>query len=166
MSGFNSQSGAVPVSCALLALLTAAAATAASIPAYITAAVDNPSRPDNDRERDVNRKPAEVLAFAGIKPGQKVGELMPGGGYFSRLFCQIVGPSGHVYTVSVNRAGQARSAAAGCSAAPPRCRPIPAPTSRPERRAPPISSCRAAWMWCGPARTITICTTPCSASPT
>ena len=103
MSGFI-RAGAVPVSCALLALLTAAAATAASIPAYITAAVNNPSRPDKDRERDVNRKPAEVLAFAGIKPGQKVGEIMPGGGYFSRLFCQIVGPSGHLYTVSVNRA--------------------------------------------------------------
>lgn len=95
---------AMPVSCALVALAMTALATAASIPAYITAAVNSPSRPDKDRERDVNRKPAEVIAFAGIKPGQRVGEIMPGGGYFSRLFCQIVGPSGHLYTVSVNRA--------------------------------------------------------------
>jgi predicted methyltransferase len=70
-------------------------------PAYITAAVDSSSRPDKDRERDVNRKPAQVIAFAGIKPGQKVAELMPGGGYFSRIFCQIVGPKGHLYTIAM-----------------------------------------------------------------
>jgi predicted methyltransferase len=98
------RAGAVPASCELVTLLVAAMATAASIPSYVTNAVNNTSRPDKDRERDANRKPAEVIAFAGIKPGQKVGEIMPGGGYFSRLFCQIVGPSGHLYTVSVNRA--------------------------------------------------------------
>jgi len=64
------------------------------VPAYITGAVASSSRPEKDRDRDVNRKPDLVIAFAGIKPGQKVGELMPGGGYFSRLFCQIVGPPG------------------------------------------------------------------------
>ncbi len=73
-------------------------------PAYIRNAIDNPSRPEKDRERDANRKPESVIAFAGIKPGQKVAELMPGGGYFSRLFCQIVGAKGHLYTVSMIRA--------------------------------------------------------------
>lgn len=76
-------------------------AAAASVPAYITSAVASSSRPDKDRDRDVNRKPDLVIAFAGIKPGQKVGELMPGGGYFSRLFCQIVGPAGHLYTIAM-----------------------------------------------------------------
>jgi predicted methyltransferase len=42
-----------------------------------------------------------VIAFAGIKPGEKVGELMPGGGYFTRIFCRVVGPSGHVYATGV-----------------------------------------------------------------
>jgi predicted methyltransferase len=76
-------------------------AAAASVPAYISTAIASSSRTDKDRDRDVNRKPDLVLAFAGIKPGQKVGELMPGGGYFSRLICQIVGPTGHLYTIGM-----------------------------------------------------------------
>jgi predicted methyltransferase len=45
------------------------------------------------------RKPAEVLALSGIKPGDKVGDFMPGQGYFTRLFSAVVGPSGHVYAL-------------------------------------------------------------------
>jgi predicted methyltransferase len=71
-----------------------------AIPAYIEAAVNDSSRPESDRMRDVNRKPAAVLAFAGIKPGEKIGELMPGQGYYTRLLCRIVGDSGHVDTVN------------------------------------------------------------------
>ncbi len=70
------------------------------IPAYITAAVNDPSRPDSDRMRDVNRKPAQVLAFAGIKPGMQIAEMIPGTGYYTRLLCRIVGDSGHVTTVN------------------------------------------------------------------
>jgi predicted methyltransferase len=89
-------------SAAVLVLAAASVmAGAAQVPAYISGAVASSSRPDKDRERDVNRKPELVIAFAGIKPGQNVGELLPGGGYFSRLFCQIVGPAGHLYTVSM-----------------------------------------------------------------
>jgi predicted methyltransferase len=77
------------------------AASSGKIPAYIQSAVDDSARPDVDRQRDVNRKPAEVLAFAGIKPGQKVGELLPGGGYYTRLLCRVVGDSGQVYAISV-----------------------------------------------------------------
>jgi predicted methyltransferase len=88
-----------------VALAVCAAATliaaAATVPAYITGAVASSSRPEKDRDRDANRKPDLVIAFAGIKPGQKVVELMPGGGYFSRLICQIVGPTGHLYTISM-----------------------------------------------------------------
>ena len=47
----------------------------------IAAAVADPARPEADRQRDANRKPAECLAFAGVKPGDRVAELMPGGGY-------------------------------------------------------------------------------------
>lgn len=78
-----------------------ATAASAPIPDYIKAAVAEPTRPDRDRQRDADRKPEQVIAFAGIKPGDRVGELMPGGGYFTRIFCKLVGPSGHVYAVSV-----------------------------------------------------------------
>lgn len=80
---------------------TTLAATSGKIPPYIQAAVDDSARPEADRQRDVNRKPAEVLAFAGIKPGQKVGELLPGGGYYTRLLCRVVGDSGHVYAIGM-----------------------------------------------------------------
>ena len=65
----------------------------------IAAAVADPARPESDRQRDANRKPAECLAFAGVKPGDQVAELMPGGGYFTRLFSKTVGPGGHVYAL-------------------------------------------------------------------
>ena len=69
---------------------------AASVPAYITAAVADSARPDSDRERDVQRKPGETLTFAGVKPGDQVLESAPGQGYYTRLLSAIVGPKGKV----------------------------------------------------------------------
>jgi len=63
----------------------------------VAAAVADAGRPASDRERDANRKPAEMLAFAGVKPGDKVGDYAAGQGYFTRLFSAAVGPTGHVY---------------------------------------------------------------------
>jgi predicted methyltransferase len=65
----------------------------------IAAAIADASRPDADKQRDSNRKPAETLAFAGVKPGDAVAELLPGGGYFTRIFSKVVGPAGHVYAL-------------------------------------------------------------------
>ncbi len=73
-----------------------ASAAGEKIPAYVAAAVANPARPQADRERDALRKPAEVVAFAGVKPGEQVLELIPGGGYFTRILSGVVGPDGHV----------------------------------------------------------------------
>jgi predicted methyltransferase len=87
-----------------LALSASAADKMPAVPAYISAAVADASRPDTDKERDVNRKPADVLTFAGVKPGDKVGELLPGRGYYTKIFCKIVGDKGHVYTVGITRA--------------------------------------------------------------
>jgi predicted methyltransferase len=60
-------------------------------------AISDPARPKADVDRDVHRKPAEMLAFAGIRPGTVVAELIPGGGYFTRIFVKAVQPNGHVY---------------------------------------------------------------------
>lgn len=79
------------------ALLCAAAAP--SIPSFIAAAVANPDRPAEDTARDAQRHPAELLAFAGIKPGDSVADFIPGSGYFTRLFSNVVGPKGHVYAI-------------------------------------------------------------------
>jgi predicted methyltransferase len=42
---------------------------------------------------------AAVMTFTGVEPGDKVLELVPGSGYWTRMFSAIVGPEGHVYTV-------------------------------------------------------------------
>jgi predicted methyltransferase len=68
------------------------------VPAYVATAVADPSRGD-DAKIDSRRKVAEVTAFAGIKPGDRVLELIPGSGYFTRVFSKVAGATGHVYTV-------------------------------------------------------------------
>ena len=67
------------------------------IPPFLAAAVADPLRPAADRERDAARRPAELLAFAGLTPGMKVADLIPGGGYVTRIFSRAVGPMGKVY---------------------------------------------------------------------
>jgi predicted methyltransferase len=82
-------------------LLTAAAQQAESRPpsAAILAAVADPGRPAEDVARDAARKPAAMIAFAGVRPGDRIVELVPGGGYYTRILARAVGPRGHVYTV-------------------------------------------------------------------
>ncbi len=57
---------------------------------------DNSTRPAADIARDGVRKPAAMIAFARIAPGQTVVDMLPGGGYFTRVFAQTVGPKGKV----------------------------------------------------------------------
>ena len=68
--------------------------------ANILAAVADKGRPEADTSRDAARKPAEMLEFAGVKPGQTVVDMLPGGGYFTRIFSKAVGPKGVVYAVA------------------------------------------------------------------
>ena len=83
-----------------LALIFTAMPAAAQGPApAITAAVADDARPAPDRERDVHRKPAEIVAFAGVKPGDIVAEMLPGGGYYTRILSKAVGPTGKVYAL-------------------------------------------------------------------
>lgn len=73
-----------------------AVATPATLPAAIAAAVADPARAE-DAKVDERRHGGELVAFAGVKPGDKVLELLPGGGYFTRLFSKTVGADGKVY---------------------------------------------------------------------
>lgn len=82
-----------------LALAGSAAVAQSEVPAAIAAAVADPVRPDADKARDAARKPAEIVAFAGVKPGDKVAEFLPGGGYYTRILARTVGPDGHVYVL-------------------------------------------------------------------
>jgi predicted methyltransferase len=82
---------------ALASLLLGGGATAKT-PAYITAAIADKNRPAEDTARDADRKPATMLEFAGIKPGMKVVDVIPGKGYFTRIFAAAVGAKGWVYS--------------------------------------------------------------------
>jgi predicted methyltransferase len=70
---------------------------AADVPASIRDAIAGSDRSPADRALDAGRKPGEVLAFFGIAPGQKVGELFAGGGYTTELLARTVGTSGKLY---------------------------------------------------------------------
>lgn len=69
-----------------------------AIPKYILRAVNAKDRRDQ-AQVDLRRHPAEILALAGVAPGKTVAEIIPGSGYFTRLFSKIVGPTGHVYAI-------------------------------------------------------------------
>ncbi|CAN5121846.1 class I SAM-dependent methyltransferase [soil metagenome] len=85
---------------AILALTTwAGIATAASGGMDLTSVLADPARPEADRSRDADRKPAELIAFSGVKKGSTIAELAPGGGYFTRILTGAVGPKGHVYAM-------------------------------------------------------------------
>jgi predicted methyltransferase len=89
---------------ALLAGLGLAASACATEPPAPTvdyaAVLADPIRPEADRLRDADRRPDELVAFAGVRPGDKVAELAPGGGYFTRILSGVVGPEGRVYAMA------------------------------------------------------------------
>jgi predicted methyltransferase len=86
--------------CLTAALLLAAPLQAQQVPDYIAAAVAAPERSAKDRERDARDKPAELLAFAGLKPGMKVADVFGGGGYWSEIIVRAIGPTGSVTLVN------------------------------------------------------------------
>lgn len=60
------------------------------------AIVAGPGRTAADLAADPLRKPVDMLQFAGVRPGMAVFEVLPGGGYFTRLFSAAVGSSGQL----------------------------------------------------------------------
>jgi predicted methyltransferase len=94
-----------------ISLSFAAAAIATSIglsaadspPVYIEAAVTSVGRPPDDMARDADRKPAETVAFAGVKTGDKVLELVPARGYYTRILSKVIGSKGKLYAVAFGR---------------------------------------------------------------
>lgn len=79
--------------------LILAAMLLAAAPALAADAVADKNRPPEDVARDAARKPADMLAFAGVKPGQKVADFIAGHGYFTRLFAVAVKPGGSVVAI-------------------------------------------------------------------
>lgn len=105
----------IPASAARALLATvllasfASDSVAAEPPASIYAqALAAPGRSAKDKERDLRDKPAEVLSFAGFKPGMRIADIFGAGGYYSEILASVVGPKGKV--LLVNNPGYAKFA--------------------------------------------------------
>ena len=78
------------------AALMLATAAEGGTPAYLDNAVAAPGRPADAVKLDTGRKPAEVLAFLGLKPGMAAADIMTGSGYWAEIMANAVGPKGKV----------------------------------------------------------------------
>ena len=79
-----------------LASLAATAPAAPAAKSPIAAAVANPGRTADNVKMDEGRKPTQVLAFLGLKPGMHVLDLFGANKYWSEIMAPVVGPKGHV----------------------------------------------------------------------
>jgi predicted methyltransferase len=74
--------------------------------AKLTAAVASPARAAENSARDGARHPAASLDFWGLKPGQTVIEISPGGGYWSEILAPYAKASGGHYSVAMGKPDQ------------------------------------------------------------
>ena len=63
----------------------------------LAAALAAANRPAEDKARDADRKPAELVQFFGVKPGMTTVDLIALGGYVTEVLSVAVGPKGKVY---------------------------------------------------------------------
>jgi predicted methyltransferase len=85
----------IAVSLGTAALTAPAQAAPASL---LARALADPAR-NAQRQADARRHPADLVALADLKPGQRILDLIPGDGYWTRIFSRMVGPKGRVYAV-------------------------------------------------------------------
>lgn len=60
-------------------------------------ALADPRRPLQQVNLDATRKPAQLIAFAQLRRGEKILDFMPGNAYFTRIMSAVVGRGGRVY---------------------------------------------------------------------
>lgn len=63
----------------------------------VQAAMTNDIRQTSDTERDENRKPLETLSFFGLEPDMRIVELIPGGGWYTKILAPVVADEGQYY---------------------------------------------------------------------
>ena len=86
----------LPLALALSACATTSTGLSAGDTAALAAAVAASDRPEDARKLDESRKPAEVLAFLGLKPGMDAADLLTGEGYWAEIMGHVVGENGKV----------------------------------------------------------------------
>jgi predicted methyltransferase len=88
-----------PLVVALIGAVLFVGANALTVPPYVSAAIESPTRPERDKKRDADQKPTELLIFAGVKPGDRVADFWPAPPYSTGLLSLVVGDKGHVYGI-------------------------------------------------------------------
>ena len=97
-SVFQQRSESLRIIVAFALLLLAGHGFAANeIDEKVEAAIVAESRPDADRERDRNRRPLDTLKFFGLKDNMRVLELIPGGGWYTRILARVLAQNGQLY---------------------------------------------------------------------
>jgi predicted methyltransferase len=99
----NLQLGSLLVGCVAALIIGGCASSGGSTKkawttADLTAALNNPTRPQADRDRDADRKPAELMTFFGVERGMTALDLIASGGYMTDVLAAAVGPTGKVYS--------------------------------------------------------------------
>jgi len=74
----------------------------------VRAAMASEVRTEAERERDANRMPVETLDFFGLDESMTVIELIPGGGWYTKLLAPALREQGQLY-VSIAAGGVAES---------------------------------------------------------
>ncbi len=89
------------------------AASARWKPDELAKALANPSRPQTDRDRDAERKPAQLMNFLGIERGMTAVDIIAANGYLTEVLSITVGPKGKVYLQNPAMMLQMRDGALG-----------------------------------------------------
>jgi predicted methyltransferase len=69
-------------------------------------------RSAEDKSRDAARRPAEVLAFWGLKPGAAILEVQPGGGWWTQILAPYAARTGGSYSATAADLGNPQLTAA------------------------------------------------------
>ena len=68
-----------------------------AVEAKLKAAIASDIRTDKEKDRDRNRRPIATLKFFGLRDDMKIVELVPGGGWYTKLLAPAVKENGEYY---------------------------------------------------------------------
>jgi len=95
---------AAAISCAILLLGAGGAIAQGTLSTeQISKIIQSPDRSAADRTNDQRRKPEQMLAFIGIRPGVTAVDVSAAGGYTTELLARAIGPAGKVFGQSQPR---------------------------------------------------------------
>jgi len=77
--------------------ITVAAEDFSTVKSKLEKALKSDARSDRDKARDRNRRPIQTLEFFGLRDNMKIIELLPGGGWYTKLLAPVMAENGQFY---------------------------------------------------------------------